>query len=301
MLIEILLTCFSICIAWQKFSLSGTRVPYLFRSYRHPKSTNNDVLERNPDAQDEYKIWEVGRATSAAPTYLKAMKIDEDNEKSEFVDGGFGANNPTEEAYRSIQQLSNNDPQALKVVVSIGTGKNLETDPHPNGGYGQILWYLNAAAKWATQSEGTHDNMIHNTRRDGAQYFRLNVEHGIGKMKLDAWKGSRGNKTLELLRTKTDEYLASPEGESLVSRTARELATIRQARANLQADPDRWERFCHGVEYACPVAPCDQGEKRWTRRELQRHVQDLHPARCGSDGLEHLLESGKCFPKETAP
>ena len=295
------LTVCSIVIAWQKFSLSGTRVPYLFRSYRHPRSANSDVLERNPDAQDEYRIWQVGRATAAAPTYFKAMKMDEDNDKSEFIDGGFGANNPTEEAYRSIQQLSNNDSRAVKVVVSIGTGKNLETDPNPNAGYGLYLLYMNAAAKWATQSEGPHHNMIHNARRDGAEYFRLNVEHGIGKMKLDAWKGKRGCKTLELIRAKTQAYLESPEGEDLVSQTARELVTIRQARANPQADPDRWERFCHGVEYACPVAPCDEGETRWTRRDLQRHVQDLHPARCESDGLEHLLESGKYFPEETAP
>lgn len=68
-----LLTFSSIVIAWHKFNVTGIRVPYLFRSYRHPKSVQGtyDVLERNPDALDEYQIWQVGRATAAAPPISK--------------------------------------------------------------------------------------------------------------------------------------------------------------------------------------------------------------------------------------
>lgn len=44
-------------------------------------------MERNPGGPDNYKIWEVGRATSAAPTYFKAARLEEEDEKSEYIDG----------------------------------------------------------------------------------------------------------------------------------------------------------------------------------------------------------------------
>ncbi|KAL9118353.1 MAG: hypothetical protein Q9187_005102 [Circinaria calcarea] len=137
--------CRTIVIAWQKLNVKGTRVPYLFRSYRHPKSTHGDLLERNPDKNNGYPIWQIGRATAAAPTYFKAVKIEEDDD-FEFIDGGFGANNPSEEVYRSVQQICNNNPRAVKAFVSIGTGKNLEVE-NPGQGYRQYYSYLNAAAK----------------------------------------------------------------------------------------------------------------------------------------------------------
>lgn len=45
------------------------------------------MLERNPGRPDNYKIWEVGRATSAAPTYFKTVRLEEEDEKSEYIDG----------------------------------------------------------------------------------------------------------------------------------------------------------------------------------------------------------------------
>ena len=297
-----LLTFRSIVIAWQKFNVTGIRVPYLFRSYRHPKSVQGtyDVLERNPDVLDEYQIWQVGRATAAAPTYFKAVKLEEEDDKTEYIDGGFGANNPTEEAYRSVKQLKHNDPRAVQVLVSIGTGKNLETDPNPSAGYSLYLLYMNAAAKWATQSEATHHNVADATN-GMVDYFRLNVEHGLGKMKLDAWKGKRGSKTLGLIRTKTQEYLESPDGKQYVSGAARRLVEVRQSRSTWRLDPDHWERFCHGVEYACRVSQCSWGERRWERQGLRRHLEEVHPSHCNANRLESLLDAGRCFPQETTP
>lgn len=287
-------------IAWQKLNVTGTRVPYLFRSYRHPRSAVDDILERNPDRDDHYQIWQVGRATAAAPFYFKAVRLEEEDEKSEYIDGGFGANNPSEEAYRSVKQLSNNRPDTVKVLVSIGTGKNLEADPNPNAGYRMYLSYANTAAKWATQSETTHHTVFDATRNNGADYHRLNVEHGIGKMKLDAWKGKRGCKTLELLRSRTADYLNSSGGKREVTNTARLLVEVRRARSNPQSDLNRWERFSQGVEYACCVNTCSEGDMRWKyRKDLRHHLELLH--RCDPAILESLLDNGKRFPPDTKP
>ncbi|KAL9137349.1 MAG: hypothetical protein Q9175_001449 [Cornicularia normoerica] len=290
--------CRTIVIAWQKLNVTGTRIPHLFRSYHHPKSPQDDMLERNPGRPDNYQIWQVARATSAAPFYFKAVRLEEEDEKFEYIDGGLGANNPTEEAYRSVKQLNYNNPRTVQVLVSIGTGKNLEADPNPSAGYGLYMSYANTAARWATQSEATHHTILDATRTF-AEYFRLNVEQGIGKMKLDAWKGDKGCKTLELIRTKTQDYLGSPDGQQQISSSARQLVNIRRARSSSMYI-DYWERFCHGVEYHCCANNCpDSRDRRYEDRQaLRRHIQEspeFHP----SD--EKFLDKCKRFPEETQP
>ena len=53
--------------------------------------------------------------------------------------------------------------------------------------------YINDAETMdqATDSENTHQN-VHEALTGPAYYYRLNVEHGLGKMKLDAWKDAGG-------------------------------------------------------------------------------------------------------------
>ena len=214
--------------------------------------------------------------------------------------GGFGANNPTEEVFRSVKQLSNNNPRTVQALVSIGTGKNLEADRNPSAGYMLYMSYANTAAKWATQSEATHETILDATR-DNADYYRLSVEHGLGRMKLDAWKGDKGSKTLELIRTKTQDYLNSADGQTLISTSARQLVNIRRARSS-PTYIDRWERFCYGVDYHCCAnsdCPDSRDKKYEDRQALRRHVQEFHPSEC--DNLDELLDRCKQFPEETDP
>ena len=187
----------------------------------------------------------------------------------------------------------------MRVLVSIGTGKRLEVRRNPPAGFALYMEYLNRAAKWATHSEKTHQTMLDVTR-DSTKYFRLNVQHGIGKLKLDAWKGKKGCKTLELIRAKTQDYLDSDEGQRQITASATELVIVRRDRSS-QAHLDRWERFCHGVEYACCVATCrDSRDTRHGDREaLRNHIEAKHPSE--RDRLESLLDEGKRFPDETTP
>ncbi|KAL9613637.1 MAG: hypothetical protein Q9167_001813 [Letrouitia subvulpina] len=284
-----------IAIAWRSFDMGGTRVPYLFRSYRHPKSVKENLLERNPGQANDYPIWKIGRATSAAPTYFSAVKLEDDNDDTYFIDGGFGANNPSEEAYRSVKQLSSNNPGVVECLVSIGTGKNIQATSPRNTGWRLYLKIANAAVKWAAQSEATHENMIDRTK-DVTDYFRLNVEHGIGRMKLDAWKGVRGTKTLTAIREATEDYLKNSAVESEILRIARILV----AKRNLRSSPthiDQWERFCHGVEYLCCVDRChNAGNVYSSRRELQYHIETSHNTEIQRDDIQTVLDQGKRYP-----
>ena len=143
-------------------------------------------LVRNPALAHDIPIWQVARATSAAPTYFKPAKID----KLEYLDGGFGAtNNPCMEILDEVRIMNNRNKDCVNTIVSIGTGKNSKVSrwtksKRPGSRY---LNYLNFAKKWASESETTHQKMLKEQKTLAFDYFRFNVEEGLDRMKLDEW------------------------------------------------------------------------------------------------------------------
>lgn len=68
------------------------------------------------------QIWEAARATTAAPTYFKAVSIKWPNGSSNrFVDAGLGFNNPTEEVIEESETIFGTSTP-LRVLVSLGCG-----------------------------------------------------------------------------------------------------------------------------------------------------------------------------------
>ena len=205
----------------------------------------------------------------------------------------FLAKNPSLEAYRSVRQVNNNDLRAVKVLVSIGTGRNSEAEQRSVSRLGSIMNAL-AFRNTYKEAENIHQLLLGLTK-DNADYFRLNVEHGLGTVAFDEWKGKKGHETLELIQTKTEEYLKSPEVKSDITEIAKHLVDIRRERSTWKPDLDRWERFCHGMEYTCPVSTCKDDAKRYkTRRGLQAHLKARHSIK--PDKLEPLLDAGKRYP-----
>ena len=172
---------------------SESQLPYLFRTYKNLKTAPNSMV-RNPGPAHDIPILEVARATSAAPAYFKEVTIDH----RKYLDGGFGANNPCLEIFREVRSLNNYNNTCLGSVISIGTGKNNESRMTSENGFIQTLsmglakfvHYENFARKWASDSEGTHRNMLdhHVSPEQSFEYARLNVEEGLACMKLDEWK-----------------------------------------------------------------------------------------------------------------
>ena len=83
--------------------------PELFRSY-------------GPDAAT-CTIWEAARATSAAPSFFKPIRIHDavDGTDEYFVDGGVAHNNPSEVALTEARSIWTNVKRFC--LVSIGTGR----------------------------------------------------------------------------------------------------------------------------------------------------------------------------------
>ena len=176
-------------ISFQRTRVGGVNKPYLFRTYANlHKSDDKEArqFDRNPGQAHDIPIWQVARATSAAPTYFKPVVID----GLEYIDGGFGANNPCAEIYDEVKRMNNNYEKCVYVILSVGTGKNKKLNRFQGHGIGRYWNYLNFARKWATDSEKTHDQMLRDKRNSAFKfhYYRLNVEEGLGLMKLDEWR-----------------------------------------------------------------------------------------------------------------
>ncbi|PHH90065.1 hypothetical protein CDD83_4604 [Cordyceps sp. RAO-2017] len=126
---------------------------------------------------DGCTIWQVVRATSAATTFFKPIQVGRDG--IEFVDAGFGYNNPCEIL---IQEAERQFPQRRRLqVLSIGTGLGDVVD------IGNArLDILKALKKMATTSKKVAARLDNRFGDDG-QYFRFNVDRGLEDVTLSDW------------------------------------------------------------------------------------------------------------------
>lgn len=182
---------YSVVLSYQRQRSRVPESPYIFRSYKnlHRSTTIQErVLDRNPGLAHDIPIWQVARATSAAPTYFEPQKTGD----LEYLDGGMGANNPCEEIYDEVRKMNNNSDKCVRVILSIGTGKNNKAARFSGQGLTRYWNYLNWAKKWASDSQETHMRMLKTRDRIPSEerfdYFRLNVEEGLDAMKLDEWR-----------------------------------------------------------------------------------------------------------------
>ncbi|MCJ1470616.1 hypothetical protein MMC07_009262 [Pseudocyphellaria aurata] len=328
--------CRTVVLSYQQQKNKAPEMPYIFRTYKknlHESEDTAETLVRNPGLAQDVPIWQVARATSAAPSYLAPLKIGD----LEYMDGGMGANNPCEELYHEVRRMNNKSDTCVRVILSVGTGKNNKTARRFSGksqGLSRYWNYLNWAKKWATDSEQVHMRMLNWRGRDKFQYFRLNVDTGLDKMKLDEWRcrgalrttagkaikslrslqkssqeTSNGNnkpvneasaaevnvhpparpkttipvwlqpknRTLELIRKKTNTYLARNDVKLWLENCAKILVDMRRER--VMNDRHRWEKTCFSAWYQCQVEGCQRAEKEYDHPEAFRcHLKDKHCA-----------------------
>jgi patatin-like phospholipase/acyl hydrolase len=81
----------------------------------------------------------------SSPVLLQIRENGQGDELFEFVDGGFGANNPSEEAFSEVKMMNGERDTALGALVSIGTGKDTESKPLRGAGLQMYYAYVNVA------------------------------------------------------------------------------------------------------------------------------------------------------------
>jgi predicted acylesterase/phospholipase RssA len=142
----------------------------LFRSYRN-YSAGEYV---------DMTIWQAARATSAAPTYFKRLKIGPSNAQEEFLDGGVGSNNPTKLMMREASKAFE-ETDVVACIVSLGTGV-MDISEFKTPTFGQKIIpkeLINVLKKMATDCEVTEKEVSHWFSGKPGVYFRFNVERGL--------------------------------------------------------------------------------------------------------------------------
>lgn len=107
---------------FQDAELAAALTPLLISSYdlhsQLPFFFKSHMIFRDPTYN--WKLAEVARATSAAPTFFPPIKLSRTGTQYALVDGGVFVNNPAMASYAEASRLY---PQANRfVMVSIGTG-----------------------------------------------------------------------------------------------------------------------------------------------------------------------------------
>ncbi|KAL1972818.1 hypothetical protein VTN31DRAFT_6360 [Thermomyces dupontii] len=122
-------------------------------------------------------IWQVARATSAATTFFKPIKLGRD--EIEFIDAGFGCNNPCEIL---IDEGRRQFPERSQLrVLSIGTGLGDVVTIKDSR-----LSIIDALKAMATSSKKVAISLDNRFGDDG-QYYRFNVDQGLQDITLSDW------------------------------------------------------------------------------------------------------------------
>lgn len=148
------------------------RNAFFFRQHKAKDDINN------------FKVRDVARATSAAPTYFEVARVkNELGSPYPLVDGGVFANNPTLCAYSEVRTMYIQGikfPSAKDMfIVSLGTGSIKKSYPYKAAkDWGQLEWIkpiIDIMMSGNSETVHYHLTQIFDTlsKQDKANYYRL--------------------------------------------------------------------------------------------------------------------------------
>lgn len=253
-------------------------------------------------------IWQVARATSAAPGYFSPIKINKGNgsdprDRIRFKDGGFGTNNPTKEAYYDIVDKHGGQSK-IGLVLSIGTGKtSLDLFARKSGHWNNTIANFKAATKLPSRTLKAHDDMLRLAENDGEElfpYYRFDGGESLGELAIDEWKShhftkltghsdERGYKTIKKIEDGTEDYLQNPEVQRDLVACAKDLVRRRRLRTR---DVSKWDRYASASYYECDLKGCEARRIK-TSQEYAEHIKSQHGIQVADSVLEKRMQSSR--------
>ncbi|MCJ1465973.1 hypothetical protein MMC07_004592 [Pseudocyphellaria aurata] len=285
---------------------SGNDMPYTFRTYL-PSSRRG--TNKNYGGAPHLPIWQVARATSAAPGKFSPIEINKGSgsnprDRIRFKDGGFGTNNPTRAAYYDMVD-KHGSKSKIGLVISIGAGDTpLNYFASRKGNLSNAIANLKAAIKLPSRTLGTHDEMLRLAKKDGEEesflYYRFGGGETLGELALDEWKShhftkftgdndSPGCKTIEKIKHCTDNYLKQQEVQDDLDACAELLVRRRRLRTR---DVSKWDRYASASYYECNLKGCE-ARRIHTIREYQEHIRSQHGIRVADSVFEKTMQSSR--------
>ncbi|KAH7126012.1 hypothetical protein EDB81DRAFT_951419 [Dactylonectria macrodidyma] len=159
--------------------------PTLFKTY----DTSNDL--------NGCTIWQIARATSAATTFFKPIRVGQ--MQISYVDAGFGYNNPCDVLIREAEQQFPDRKDMHILSIGTGLGDVVTLDDTRTS-------ILKALKKMASSSKKVAFD-LKKRFRDSGQYYRFNVDLGLKDVTLSDWEKS------STIAGHTKNYLADVEIE----------------------------------------------------------------------------------------
>ncbi|KAG9235287.1 acyl transferase/acyl hydrolase/lysophospholipase [Amylocarpus encephaloides] len=208
--------CKTVVLAVKKDDLSGP--PTLFKTY----STNPQMAQ--------CKIWEIARATSAATTFFESMACGRDG--VEFVDAGFGYNNPCRILLDEAKTLFPKCKPDKFTMLSIGSGLKANID------LGDSRTSILLALKdMASDSGRVAAEMYRELSID--RYHRFNVSGGLENINLADWA------KIHSISSHTHRYMDEPEQQQRSEACARALVSDKYTgrRAEAKMWQFGWNKF----------------------------------------------------------
>ena len=151
------------------------RQPWFFRSDRAQQ-----------DAEYDFPLWEVARATSAAPTYFAPARIPRGGGTQPgswmLIDGGAYANNPALCAYAEMRQI---DPEAEVLLVSLGTGRHAQAIHYHPGLLGWAKPILDVVFDGVSRTTEYQLEQLLLPVRGARRYYRFQVNLTDAEDELD--------------------------------------------------------------------------------------------------------------------
>ncbi|RDW57242.1 hypothetical protein BP5796_12692 [Coleophoma crateriformis] len=206
--------CKAFVCAVNAIDMASRGGPTLFRTYKVRENRTFNC-----------RIWEAGRATSAAPTFFKRIVIGSQGEEEAFLDGGLKYNNPTPQVIEECKKMFAPD-QKIACIVSIGTG-SATAIRFDNPGMLSKAFPIDLAktlVEMATDSDRIAETIAADFRYISDIYYRLNVDRGISNISLEEWEkiGEVSSYTKEYMKvTAVNDQLNAITKKLLIAKSQR--------------------------------------------------------------------------------
>ena len=236
------------------------------------------LIEVNYEKAQEFEIWQVARAATAAPFYFEPLKIEKSRTKGHivFTDGGFShTNNPTREGKREIEDLHGDT--AIGIVVSVGTARK-KKENKVNSFFSTIPKSTREFAATATDPERIHDDMEREHKMyNEFPYYRLNHPGGL-QTELDEWEPKQnlfskdgGSQTIATITSAFAMWAMQPDNIQQLKDCASALVACRRKRMSTA----KWERYATGARFECRYRGCHL-EDFFDRKQFRDHLSRDH-------------------------
>ena len=246
---------------------------------------------KNYEKAQEFEIWQVARAATAAPFYFEPLKIEKARAPGSilFTDGGFSYdNNPSREGKREIQDLHGHG--RTHILVSVGTAR--KTRVEKKWFFNKVQREVRVMADDLSNPEKVHEDVKRDQLSEEFNYYRLNQPDGLD-IKLDRWEPKQhwysnqdaGSYTINTIRNHFAHWVCQVDTISLLRDCAARLVECRRSRMST----DKWERYATGAQYRCHYTGCSH-EDIFSGLKFAAHLRQYHHVQ--EDVLQE--EMGRC-------